>query len=107
MEEQSGKDLKVFFDQWLWRGGHPNLSGTWTYDANKKAVVLKIRQNQPSLFKTPIEIGLLNGDGSLNKQGFQLVEKEAVFTFSSEKRPKAVKLDPDSWLLFSGQLVEK
>ncbi|HCR54267.1 MAG TPA: peptidase, partial [Cytophagales bacterium] len=58
MEKASGKDLKLFFDQWLRQSGHPVLSGSWTYDAKKKEVNLVITQTQDFKFSTPIEIGV-------------------------------------------------
>ncbi|MBK7372759.1 MAG: hypothetical protein IPJ09_15220 [Saprospiraceae bacterium] len=37
MEKASGKDLKVFFKQWLYQPIIPHLNATWDYDAiNKK-----------------------------------------------------------------------
>ena len=32
MEKASGKDLKAFFSQWLYRPENPMIKGTWKYD---------------------------------------------------------------------------
>lgn len=107
MEKESGKDLQPFFQQWLWKGGHPNLSAQWTYDQSKKVVLISIRQNQPSLFRTPLEIGIFDDNGYMGKQAIMLSEKETVYAINAEKKPKQVILDPDTWLLFEGNIRPK
>ena len=32
MEAASGKDLKWFFDQWVYKAGHPELKVRWRYE---------------------------------------------------------------------------
>ena len=107
METESGKDLKPFFQQWIWKGGHPNLSASWTYDQSRKALVLTIRQNQARLFKTPLVIGFSSENGTMEKQTITLAEKESEFVIQAESRPKQVILDPDTWLLFEGNIQAK
>lgn len=107
MEEVSGKDLKSFFNQWIWTGGHPELSGIWTYDQRRKLVRINIVQNQDHLFETPLEIGIVRTDGSIAIQTVNLVERKSEYAFSEPKSPKDVILDPGTWLLFTGQIKPK
>ena len=107
MEKASGKDLKLFFDQWLRQSGHPVLSGSWTYDAKKKEVNLVITQTQDFKFSTPIEIGVKMSDGSSKIKTIQIAGKEAKLNFSVEKAPIALVLDPETWLLFEGKIQGK
>ena len=52
------QDLGWFFDEWLNRGGVPQVTGSWTYDAAAKSVTVTIDQTQPgALYRMPIEIG--------------------------------------------------
>ena len=46
MEEASGKDLKWFFDQWLYKAGHPELKVRWHYEDADKTVRVKVEQTQ-------------------------------------------------------------
>ena len=59
MENESGKDLTVFFDQWIYGEGYPNYHLTWTQNKNNW---IKLNLNQTtthssvSFFKMPVRI---------------------------------------------------
>lgn len=107
MEKVSGKDLKLFFDQWLRVPGHPVIVGTWSYDTKKMQVDLVIQQTQKTKFTTPLEIGVKSDDGSIDLQTLQLAGKETKVSFSAEKKPSALILDPQTCLLFEGKIIGK
>ena len=50
MEEASGEDLNVFFNQWYFGKGHPELEANYYFDAEKKKLLVEIRQVQDSSF---------------------------------------------------------
>ena len=54
MEKASGKDLKWFFDQWLYKAGHPELKVRWHYEDADKTVRVKIEQTQKLDEQTPL-----------------------------------------------------
>ena len=54
MEEASGKDLKWFFDQWLYKAGHPELKVRWHYEDADKTVRVKVEQTQKLDEQTPL-----------------------------------------------------
>lgn len=56
MEETSGKDLKLFFKQWLYTPGHPVLKVSQSYDAAAKKITLTVTQQQAALFSFPLDI---------------------------------------------------
>lgn len=102
MEEASGKDLSVFFQQWLYRAGTLKLAGNWQYDPQKSQVVLALDQVQKdgSRFAMPMEIGIyLEGQDRPQIETIQLNEKPGVFTIDVEAEPKNVILDPNTWVL--------
>lgn len=107
MEKASGKDLKLFFNQWLRVAGHPVISATWSYNTKKKQVDLVIQQTQTSKFTTPIEIGVKTNGGSVDIQTVQLAGKEVKFSFPAEKKPLELILDPQTLLLFEGEINGK
>src|SRR5206468_4007146 len=43
---KTGKDVTAFFDQWVFKPGHPIVETSWTYDETGKAVVLHLKQIQ-------------------------------------------------------------
>jgi aminopeptidase N len=102
MEQASGKNLKSFFEQWLYQGGNPELRGTWRYDKKKKSVIVNLRQvqNQKYQFKVPLEIGVYKGDQVLPEvKIFRLNQRQEEFTISVDEQPKKVVLDPNTKLL--------
>lgn len=56
MEDVSGKDLKLFFKQWLYTAGHPVLKVSQVYDAASKKLTLTVTQQQPTLFSFPLDV---------------------------------------------------
>ncbi len=54
MEAASGKDLKWFFDQWVYKAGHPELKVRWHYEDADKTVRVRIQQTQKVDDQTPL-----------------------------------------------------
>lgn len=101
MEQASEQELGAFFHQWLERSGVPKLGGSWRWDAAGKKVVVRLEQLQAGEpFRLPVEISL----GSIPPappriETVELAGRSATFTFVADTEPKAVVLDPESWLL--------
>lgn len=103
MEEASGKDLSWFFKQWIHRGGHPKITGSWHFDPASKTISVDLTQDQTTgLFKFPLEIGL----GSEVKT-VTVDKKTQTFSFPIAEKPAQISLDPNIWLLFEGSIQEK
>ncbi|MBC8101372.1 MAG: HEAT repeat domain-containing protein [Cytophagales bacterium] len=101
MNEASGRDLKPFFDQWLYKPGHPVLNYFWTYDEAAKAVVLTVQQRQDTSGGTPlyripnVQAGLIVS-GKLQRVSTPLTgESQQVFRLPAQIQPDSVLLDPD------------
>ena len=68
MEAASGKDLKWFFDQWVYKAGHPELKVRWHYEDADKTVRVQVQQTQTSdeqtpLFRLPTTLEITEGAG--------------------------------------------
>lgn len=98
METVTGKDLKNFFDQWIFKSGFPQLSINWQYNSRKHSLLLTINQLQNQLFSFPLEISIL----SQNKMDERVVvtKRKQEFVFQSDFNPTNIILDPNVWLLF-------
>ncbi len=108
MESNSGKDLDLFFDQWLFKAGHPQLSGSWSYDAKTKELIISVNQDQKGqLFKTALDIGWKYGQGEPVVQTVQLASKNHTFRLPASAKPIDLTLDPNTWLLFEGGIQAK
>ncbi len=68
MEAASGKDLKWFFDQWVYKAGHPELKVRWHYEDADKTVRVQVKQTQKideqtPLFRLPTTLEITEGTG--------------------------------------------
>ena len=99
MEEASGRDLRWFFQQWLYRAGSPAVESAWRYDATAKKVELTITQTQAGdAFRLPIDVAV---DGRVER--IDVTEKSQKFQLSAEKTPGAVVVDPATWVLMDAK----
>ncbi|MCB9232174.1 MAG: M1 family metallopeptidase [Bacteroidia bacterium] len=99
METESRKDLKKFFQQWLFTPGHPVLKVT---AVNKKdRVDLTVEQTQANLFEFPLEIEIyFKGDESPMLQLVQVKDRKLMVSLGVSKEVDRVVLDPRTVLLF-------
>ncbi len=102
MEEVSGEELDVFFDQWVYKEGHPELDITWSYNKSKKTVELSILQKQEMLFNFDIDFKI--GD---QIQTVSVESKKTSFSFDTEVLPSEIIVDPETWLLYEGTITGK
>ena len=93
MDSVSGKDLHVFFHQWLEQPGHPQLTISWKYDPDKKAVLIDITQRS-GLFSFPLEYAI---DGTLYHAVIQSPQTRIALPFPAS--PATLTPDPNVNLL--------
>src|SRR6187402_1196327 len=74
-ENVSGKDLKQFFDQWLYTTGQPELSIQWDYHSQSKEVIVTVNQQQSAEFNFPLEISLKYATGKPETQRVYIDKK--------------------------------
>jgi aminopeptidase N len=94
MESVSGRDLHTFFHQWLDVPGHPHLTITWKFDADKKALLIDITQKGPILFQFPFEYST---DGVLHHADIRNASTHLEVPFP--EKPVALTPDPNTNLL--------
>lgn len=109
MEEVSGKDLGVFFRQWLYEPGALELEGHWRYDAQAGRVVVELTQAQPGarLFDMPIELEITYRDGSRSLERIRISEKVNRFEIRVDSEPGHMALDPNLWVLMQASLQRR
>lgn len=110
MEKASGKDLKIFFKQWLYQPNNPAINGTWQYDAALKKITVQLEQTQLGdiLFNVPVEIGIYTlGSTTPTIIKLNLTKKQQIHTFKVNGEPDKLTLDPNNILLSSNSLSKK
>lgn len=104
-EKISKKNLKTFFDQWVYKGeGIIELGGTWSTKKNGDDFVtsIKIKQLQKGydIYKFPLEIKLFYDREGETQTSTNLIEgKEVIINLKSKNKPNKLMFDPDGWLL--------
>jgi aminopeptidase N len=102
MEKASGQNLKPFFAQYLTRPDNLKLSGSWTYNADAKQIIVKLQQTQSSgkPFDFPIEMAIYTPDkASAEYQKFTMNTLQSEFKIPSASKPSSIVLDPRVVLL--------
>ena len=105
VEEATGQSMDWFFDQWLYRMGHPIFDVTQNYDEAKKQLTLNVKQTQKvdltndypqaDYFQSYVDVEI---DNRIERVWLE-PKGENVFTFAAATKPKLVNFDYEGTLL--------
>jgi aminopeptidase N len=119
IEEETGRNMRGFFDQWFHRGGHPEVEVGVAWDAKSKAATVTIDQKQtvddnnpPYRFDVDLGFcaelpaapaanagsGLLAGEKRIRAS---IERAHETITVPLDFEPLLVRFDPGAWLLGS------
>ena len=108
MEKVSGKDLKLFFKQWLYQPINPTINASWTYNASTKKLQIRLNQAQQFLYNVPVEIGYYKkGANTPTILTMNLKDKDQAFSFPLATAPEKLELDPRALLLNDGKMSKE
>ena len=104
MEAASGRDLKWFFDQWVYKAGHPELKVRWRYEGEDKTVRIRIEQTQKvdgqtPLFRLPTTLEIAEDADHVRTIPIVIDAASQEFIIPAATRPKMVEIDPKGWLI--------
>jgi aminopeptidase N len=105
IEETTGEPMDWFFDQWIYKMGHPIFEVTKHYDATKKQLQLVVKQTQKldstslypqvTFFQGKIEIEM---DGKIEQIWLE-PKAENSYIFSCPQEPQIVGFDyENTWI---------
>ncbi len=105
VEETTGQSMDWFFDEWLYRMGHPIFDVTQSYDESAKKLSLNVKQTQKiditneypqtEFFQSWVDVEI---DGKVTRVWLK-PQADNTFSFDSATRPKLVNFDYQSMLL--------
>jgi len=103
IQETTGKNLRRFFDQWVYKGGHPEYKVRTWWNAKDKEVFLRVLQTnavseETPLFSMPVEFAVTVG-GKVRRFTETVDKKEQLFSYSLPAAPDLVLFDPDHTIL--------
>jgi aminopeptidase N len=105
-EDVSGKNLKQFFNQWLYTTGQPQLDITWSYDATGKFINVNIKQQQKNIFNFPLSLKI-NSSRAGKKEKVFVDKAVSSFKIKADQKPTSIIVDPDTELLMQSSIKEK
>ena len=105
IEEATGESMDWFFDQWVYKMGHPIFEVTQNYDAATKKLTLNVAQTQKidpensfpqvEFFQAYVDIEI---DNKIERVWLE-PKAENVFTFDVAAKPKIVNFDYERTLI--------
>jgi len=108
IEEATGQNLSWFFDEWVYKMGHPEFEITSSYDG-AKTLKLTVKQTQkpddkrpwfafPDFFTMPIDIAITTQSGEkVHRVWIDKAEKE--FSFEVDSKPLIVNFDRGNYII--------
>jgi aminopeptidase N len=105
IDQATGRNLAFLFDQYVYRGGHPDFKIAYSWDGDSKLAKLTVTQTQAKegihtltndLFdlKIPIGFGYVKDDiADVKVTKIRIYEKEQVLYFPLETKPDFISFD--------------
>ena len=111
IEETTGQPMDWFFDEWVYKMGHPVFRVTQNYDAAKKELTLNVRQEQKSdpdsqypqvtWFQSPVDIEIGTATNTRIERVQIEPKEEQTFKFAVDSEPLLVGFD------YGGALIKE
>jgi aminopeptidase N len=103
IEEVTGQNLAWFFEQWVYKAGHPIFDVKYRWSDSAKAIFLSVKQTQKmdsltGVFRTPVDIEITSASGSVT-QRVNILTRDTTFVLPSELKPQLVIFDKGDWIL--------
>ncbi len=103
-EDVSGRSLGGFFQQWIYRAGHPEIEADARYDAETSLLHVTLRQTQTvdattPCFRLAVRVVVVPFAGEERTYTLDLDERTRTFALPCPLAPQWVAVDPEGTLL--------
>ncbi|MBD2022080.1 M1 family metallopeptidase [Leptolyngbya sp. FACHB-36] len=110
IEKATGRNLLFLFDQYVYRGGHPDYKVSYSWDADSNLAKLTVSQTQSELFDLKVSIGFGSGEWGVGSGEWstthaspltphfktlsvQIHERDQAFYFPLDRKPEFISFD--------------
>jgi len=98
LEDATGRNFDWFFDQWIFKAGHPEFEVTCAWDDKASFAALTIQQKQKpdeltSIFRVPVKVRFV-GKAFDETRSFEIKDASHTFHVSLPSRPRWIAFDP-------------
>lgn len=105
MEDATGRNLHAFFDQWVYRAGHPRLRVTVSDDQANRLIRVAVRQQTKEPFDVPLVVRVTaQGAGPVDHR-LRIADIQQVFYLPRPDELVTVEVDPDGALLKEAEVA--
>jgi aminopeptidase N len=98
VEEVSGRSLGRFFEQWVYKPGHPEIEVEIGWDKGILSISTKqthaTTDGVPACFELPLDLDLGAADRTVVRRTVRVTDKQQSFALSVADRPAFVVIDP-------------
>ena len=108
IDSATGYNLAGLFDQYVFRGGHPDYKIAYSWDSDSNLAKLTVTQTQAKdnktgsdseLFELKISIGFGYIDNAPQNYTLRIHQQEQSFYFPLEKKPDFISFDVGNYIL--------
>ena len=97
IEQATGRNMDAFFQQWVWKGGHPEFKAATSWDGATKLATVTLNQTQKaegltSIYRVPMEIGFMV-NGTFERHIVRVMDAAHAFLFKLAAEPSFVSID--------------
>jgi aminopeptidase N len=106
IDKATGRNLSSLFDQYVFRGGHPDykVNYSWDNDNNLAKVTITQTQGKDELFDLKIELGFGYETQEMKTFKVRVNAEEQSFYFSLETKPDYISFDVGNGILKTVEL---
>ena len=123
IEGATGRNTRAFFDQWIFRAGHPDLRVSYRFDRDSGAATIRIEQRQPiddahPPYRFDLEIGLLDAlPGAVERDAaaapiaferrhrVRVEDADHTVSIACAAEPALIRVDPSAGVLCTMELT--
>ena len=104
IDAETGRNLEWFFDEWVYKPGHPTFKVSWSWDEDAKLASVTVKQTQKTddgtpIFRMPLTIDFRKGRGRTQVFRVEVTDADHTFVFPMAAKPDLCRFDPYNELL--------